>query len=228
MPARRVSLVPVSLCATVALALLSGCGGGLATSNPRYFTDGKWNALDSPYALTPMLACAYPAEGNDKVYRNLEDHLAPAIWSAYGKDVSEVKVKKLKGDSEWCDAFPNIAADRFIVPPRMKKELAEYVKQSGARGVIIPVAHLYRSPIMKDVLGPDGSPIGSVETDRFGADGTAGLFVHYINESGELVYTGRSKTNGLGVLANPIDYMRDHASDYAQQMTQKAPPVTLQ
>ncbi|CAM4516908.1 hypothetical protein [Corallococcus exiguus] len=228
MTARRASFFRISSSAVVALALLSGCGGGLATSNPRYFTGGKWNALDGPYALTPMLACAYPAEGNDQVYRNLEDALAPALWSAYGKDVAEVQVKKVKGDSPWCEAFPNIATDNFTVPPRMKKELAEYVKQSGAKGVIIPVAHMYRSPIMREIVAADGTQIGSVETDRFGADGTAGLFVHYINESGDLVYTGRSKTHGLGVVADPVGYMRAHAADYAQQMTQKAPPVALQ
>ncbi|WP_342380096.1 hypothetical protein NVS55_11035 [Myxococcus stipitatus] len=224
----RHSILRNSLLAATASALLVGCVPGLATSNPTYFADGKWKELDTPYALTPLLSCAYPADNNDKVHRNIEDYVAPALWSAYGQDVSGAKLKRMKGDSEWCETLPNIATDKFSVPPRMKKELAEYVKQSGAKGIIIPVATLFRSPIQQELHAADGTPIASVDTDRFTADGTALFYVHYINANGELLYTERAGSGGIGDFNDRLSHMRDTAAEVARRLTQKAPPVGLQ
>lgn len=224
----RASLLRTALLTTMAVATLSGCVPGLATSNPTYFTGGKWTQLDGPYALTPLLACAYPADDNEKVSRNIEDYVAPAIWSAYGQDVSHAKVKRMKGDSEWCEALQNIATDQFNVPPRLKKELAEYVKRSGAKGVIIPVANLFRSPIQQEIRSADGTPVATVDTERFSADGTALFFVHYINESGELLYTERAGSGGVGGFDDHLHHMRDSAAAVAKRLTQSAPPVGLQ
>ncbi|MCP3164168.1 hypothetical protein [Myxococcus qinghaiensis] len=223
MPAHRAPLL-----STLLLVTLSGCVPGLATSNPTYFSGGKWSGLDKPYALTPLLACAEPADNNDKVIRNIEDYVAPALWSAYGQDVANAKVKKLKGDSEWCEALPNIATDKFNVPPRMKQDLARYVKEAGAKGIIIPVATLYRSPIQRELRTEDGTPFASVDTDRFIADGTALFYVHYINESGELLHTERAGSGGDGAFDDRLKYMRDSAAAVAKRLTQGAPPVDLQ
>lgn len=228
MSTRRASILRHSLLAATASALLAGCVPGLATSNPTYFSDGKWAQLDAPYALTPLLSCAYPADDNDKVHRNIEDYILPAIWSAYGQDASTAKLKRMKGDSEWCETLPNIATDKFNVPPRMKKELAEYVRQSGAKGIIIPVATLFRSPIQQELRAADGTPVASVDTDRFTADGTALFYVHYFNASGELLYTERAGSGGIGDFSDRLRHMRDTAAEVAQRLTQKAPPVGLQ
>ncbi|MBU8895360.1 hypothetical protein DRW03_14935 [Corallococcus sp. H22C18031201] len=209
-------------------ALLPGCfGSRAANSNPKFLTDGHWSALDSPYALTPMLICAYSAQGNDKVNRAVQDYVGPALWTAYGQDSSGAKFKTLAGTNEWCETIPRIGLDNFIVPPRVQKELAEYVKRSGAKGVIIPMALVLRTEVEKEIRAADGSTIAVVDTDQFRATGIAEFSVHYINEQGELVHTRRAMSRGYTWLEENLKTMRDEAPTLAQELLKGAPPVTL-
>jgi hypothetical protein len=213
----------------VALAALwlSGCLT-LSKSNPRFREGGAWK-LDAPYALTPMVVCAYAAQGNDQVIEAIQDDVAPALWHALGQPSEQAKVLVRDGQGGWCEGLPEVPKADWEVPRKLRKQLVEYVQQSGAKGVIIPVGWLYSSQNQNELVSSDGQVLATSNAPGRRAMGTGHFYLFYVTDQGDVAYSGHVREDDYAdyTLNGAVRAMRHRAGEVAAELVKDAPAVAL-